>query len=249
MGFYPVPMAGPQEGAVVCMRLTRVPTRHIASAVARMVRDRRHLSATPGLRFWKLLGTGDGRTFTARDADVRSWAMFTVWDDIDALDTFERDSPVVRAWGRISEAQLSVHLRPLRWRGHWSGRDPLDNCVPDFPGVVVGGRVAALTRARIRVRQLRDFRSSVAPVADALTRTAGLLYRVGIGEAPIGLQGTFSVWDSASSLDAFSYASAAHRTVIRRTAETGWYAEEFFARFAVLETRGDLAAFDRGGLT
>ena len=41
----------------------------------------------------------------------------------------------------------------------------------------------------------RTFWASVPPVADALDDSPGLMLRVGIGEAPVGLQGTFSVWD------------------------------------------------------
>lgn len=230
------------------MRLSRVSTRHVGRALARMAQDRRHLTRVDGLQFWKLLGTGDGRTFTARDADVRTWAMFTVWDGIDALHGFEHDSAVVDAWNRISDSYLSVHLRPLRWRGRWSGRDPFVGATAVAADARIDGRVAALTRARIRTTKMRVFRASVPPVADALARTTGLQYRVGIGEAPIARQGTFSMWDSAASLDEFSYRSEAHRAVIRRTAETGWYAEELFARFAVLETRGNVDEFGLGGV-
>ncbi|MGH3928140.1 MAG: hypothetical protein ACRDTT_35640, partial [Pseudonocardiaceae bacterium] len=63
-------------------------------------------------------------------------------------------------------------------------------------------------------------------------------------EAPIGLQGTFSVWASCADLTTFAYRGAAHRDVIRRTAEVGWYSEELFARFAVLRTTGTIDGGD-----
>ena len=66
----------------------------------------------------------------------------------------------------------------------------------------------------------------------------GLRLRLGIGEAPVGLQGTFSIWRSAADVTAFAYRGAAHVEVIRRTQQRDWYAEELFARFAVIGVEG-----------
>ena len=82
------------------------------------------------------------------------------------------------------------------------------------------------------------------PVSADLHEAPGLRLALGIGEAPIGLQGTFSLWSSASALNAFAYERAAHAAVIGRTAREGWYAEELFARFGVLSTSGTLDGVD-----
>ena len=66
----------------------------------------------------------------------------------------------------------------------------------------------------------------------------GRLLRIGIGEAPIGLQGTFSLWRNSDAMRAFAYRALAHREVIRRSSDEHWYAEELFARFAVLDVEG-----------
>jgi hypothetical protein len=78
----------------------------------------------------------------------------------------------------------------------------------------------------------------VPPVALELHRSPGLVLSLGIGEAPIGLQGTFSLWQSAAALADFAYRQPAHRAVVERTHELDWYAEELFARFAVLDVAG-----------
>jgi hypothetical protein len=80
-------------------------------------------------------------------------------------------------------------------------------------------------------------------VSADLRGRAGLRLAVGIGEAPVGLQGTFSVWESSRALRAFAY-GAAHAEVVRRTATEGWYAEELFARFAVLSAAGTVDGRD-----
>jgi hypothetical protein len=81
-------------------------------------------------------------------------------------------------------------------------------------------------------------------VAAALREQPGLRLAVGIGEAPVGLQGTFSVWESAAALRGFAYAGAAHAAVIERTVPERWYAEELFARFAVEAAEGTVDGRD-----
>jgi hypothetical protein len=83
------------------------------------------------------------------------------------------------------------------------------------------------------------FWRAVPPVSAELHRADGLRLAVGIGEAPVGLQGTFSLWDSHDALTGFAHRRAAHVEAIRRTAEVGWYAEELFARLAVLDVDAD----------
>ena len=59
----------------------------------------------------------------------------------------------------------------------------------------------------------------------------------------MGLQGTFSVWDSPAAVRSFA-GQGAHREVVRRTPEARWYAEELFARFAVVRSEGTLDGRD-----
>jgi hypothetical protein len=94
------------------------------------------------------------------------------------------------------------------------------------------------------MRKAATFWRAVPPVSDALRRSPGLLAAVGIGEVPVGLQGTFSLWSSSAALRDFAHREVAHTDVIRRTAEEGWYAEELFARFAVVGSAGTLRGRD-----
>lgn len=218
------------DGPLVTLHLWRVPGRAVPAAVLRMAADRPALRRAAGLRFAKLLGTGRGRTFTPRDADPRRWGLLAVWDDDDAAAAFD-DGPVVRRWRRIAREEWSARLRPLSSRGRWSGREPFGRPRPR-PWT---GPVAAVTRARLAPRTTLTFWRAVPPVAADLARVTGVQLALGIGEAPIGLQGTFSLWASAADLNAFAYSRAAHVEAIRRTGTERWYAEELFARFAVVE--------------
>jgi hypothetical protein len=224
---------------LVTLHLWGLPRRAVPSAVMRMATERPALRRTPGLRFAKLLGTGSGRTFTVRDADLRRWGVLAVWDDAAAADAFE-DGAVVRRWRRLADERWSARLRPLAARGRWSRREPFGRPRP----ARWDGRVAAITRARLVPRKAVRFWRAVPPVSVDLHDGPGLRLAIGIGEAPIGLQGTFSVWESTAALNAFAYDRAPHAAVIRRTAEERWYAEELFARFALLSAEGTVDGRD-----
>lgn len=219
--------------ALVTVHLWGVPTRAVASALVAMGRDRRPLRTVPGLRFAKLLGTGSGETFAPRDADPHHWGVLATWASDDDAAAFE-DSAIIRRWDARAHERLRLALRPLTSKGRWAGGTPFGNPSPTKHD----GPVAALTRARIRPRMWRTFWASVPPVTDALRDSPGLALRLGIGEAPVGLQGTFSVWDSTEALRDFAHGRVEHQTVIARTRELGWYSEELFARFAVLRAEG-----------
>ena len=232
----------PPDAPLATLHLWGVSGPGVARALLRMGADRPALRATPGLRFAKLLGTGSGQTFSPRDADLRRWGLFAVWDGPAALSAFERTSGVARAWAALADERWRVQLAVLRSHGRWSGREPFAGALRHAHGA--GGPVAALTRARIRWTAQRTFWRAVPAVSADLRDQPGLRFAVGIGDAPTGLQGTFSVWDDAAALARFAYGGAAHRAAIQRTAETGWYAEELFTRFSVLASEGTVCGRD-----
>ncbi|HEY0700801.1 MAG TPA: monooxygenase, partial [Micromonospora sp.] len=83
------------------------------------------------------------------------------------------------------------------------------------------------------------FWRAVPPIAAALADAPGLLARFGVGEAPLGWQGTVSLWRAATDLVDFAYRHPEHRAAIERTPAERWYAEELFARFEVRDVVGD----------
>ena len=218
------------------LHLWRVRPSRVPAAILRMGLDRLLLRTADGLGFHKLVGTGDGRTFGPADADVRTWGLVAVWRDAEAARRFEGHA-TPRGWRRIAEEEWRADLGCLRTKGEWSGQRPFT-----VDGSLTGwdGPVAAITRARLRPRQMRRFWRSVPPVVTDLGED-GPLVRVGIGEAPLGLQGTFTVWRDVASLTAFAYQRPAHRQAISDTHRLDWYAEELFARFAVIAQRGTVS--------
>ena len=223
----------------VRLDITRVRSRHILIAFSLMARQRLSMRKLPGLTFYKLMGTGSGKTFTVRDADLNHWCVLSVWETREDSLAYLTSKPA-RQWRKIALTEANIELEPLSAKGTWAKKSPFGNPVPEK----WDGLTAALTRASIKPRWWREFWRSVPPVSADLNSTSGLITSLGIGEAPIGLQGTFSIWETNESITAFSSKQKPHAAVIARTHETGWYSEELFARFKVTKLSGTFAGLD-----
>ncbi len=234
--------------AVASFHLVRLPPgpSSALSALAHLGLDRRALAATPGLHLWRLLGTGRGRS-TGVGIDAHRTALFAVWDDELDLEVFLAGSSVARRWRAAAAEVWSVRLRSLGGTGSWRGVDVPGHLAAGGGAVdraAWSGPVAVLTRADVRSSRWRRFHAAGPAVSAEVAAAGGLLAVVGIGEAPIGAQATFSLWESAGAVTAFAYSSPHHVDVVRRTRSEGWYGEELFARFAPFASTGTWDGID-----
>ena len=214
----------------VHLHVWRIPAAAWPQALWRMAADRRRVRAVPGVRFAKLLGTGRGAGFGPARPDPARWAALTVSDGA---------APPFPHWDRLAVAWCRLDLEPLSSRGAWAGRDPFPGTGTAPPGEAGTGPVLVLTRARLRPWRAVAFWHAIGPVGAAVRRAPGLLAAFGIGEAPLGWQGTVSLWRGHGDLLDFAYRQPEHLRVVRRTPTVRWYAEELFARFAVRQVSGD----------
>ena len=111
---------------LVTMHLWTVPDRRVPIALLRMAGDRGLLGRTAGLRFAKLLGTGDGRTFTVRDADRNRWGLLATWV------TFTVPMLLIFTGGHVRDRPGGPRLGPDRRRAA-----PGRPAAADEPGPVV----------------------------------------------------------------------------------------------------------------
>jgi hypothetical protein len=207
----------------------------IPFAFLSMAIDRMRSRKFTGISFSKLLGTGSGQTFTPSDAVLTRWGMVVVIDE-NRIKAFDQSS-IISNWRKRSTSEFRAVLSPISSHGLWAKKNPFNFIAPlSNPDA----QIAALTRARIKWSKNFIFWKSVPPVVIDLHSNPGLHAAIGIGEAPIGLQGTFSLWKSASALRDFAYKGKAHQVAIAQTQSIGWYSEELFARFEVLELRGEI---------
>jgi hypothetical protein len=205
--------------------------RKVGFALLHMAIDRSVARRFKGVRFAKMLGTGKGETFTPRDADAERWGALVVIEQsqLESLDA----SLLINRWRKKSASEVRYLLDPISSHGLWAKVNPFD-----YEKSPATGEVVAITRARIKWAQNLRFWKAVPPVTSSLHASPGLLKTIGIGEAPIGLQGTFSHWQTGADLRNFAYKGVAHQEAIAATERYAWYAEELFARFAVRDIRG-----------
>ena len=223
----------------VTLFIWRVRTTAIPYAIIRMALDHIYLRKVSGISFYKLLGTGKGETFTPRDADLWQWGLLVVGSD-EAI-TAIKCSRLINRWQMRATESATFELAPVSAHGQWANQSPftMDSSAKNY-----SGPVAAITRARIKWSKNLRFWRAVPPVITELDKAPGLMAAIGIGEAPIGLQGTFSLWRDSQSLRNFAYKTRAHNDAIAATKEIGWYREELFARFAVLSATGSVNGID-----
>lgn len=232
-----------QMAPVASFHLIREPRGPVGATrnLARLGTERAALARVPGVVLWRLLGTGRGAN-TARSVQPERRAVFLVWRDDADLQAFVDESALMKRWQGVEES-WHVRLSGAGGHGTWKG--------VDVPGVLAGsgpdrarasvtppGPVAVLTRAVVRTRAWRRFAAVGAPVSEQVAGAQGLLNVVGVGEAPVGRQATFSLWDSLDSVRAFAYGEGVHHEVVGRTHREGWYGEEMFARFVPTASTG-----------
>ena len=195
------------------------------------------LRRVPGLKFFKLLGSGAANGFGLWP-NLDRYALMAVWHDAATADAFFARHPLWADYERRSAETWALHLAPLKAHGLWDGQNPFDYA-PD-PAGSPNAPVAVLTRASIHWLKTRRFWQFVEPTSAALAGAVGVRAALGLGELPVVRQATFSVWESAEAMQEYAYRDARHREVIKLTRREKWYSEDLFARFRVLRSAGTL---------
>jgi spheroidene monooxygenase len=193
------------------------------------------VARAPGLRFFKMLGSGHDGGFGLRPSATRQ-GMFCVFGNDGEIDAFLAHHPVMRGYRARAAEFFSVRLRATSVRGSWSGKVPLV-ARPD-PGAETDVQpVAVLTRASIRPFRAAGFWRHAPPAEVSLGQAPGCLLAVGLGEAPVLRQATFSIWKSAATMNAYARRGA-HHAAIRASAAGGYFSESMFVRFEPHDAQG-----------
>ncbi len=208
-------------------RFDRVPAR--LWVLGQMGAARFALPKVPGLRFWKLCGSGTGEGFTPRP-NWSTWAILGVWEDAATSLEGLGQSPFIR-WSARADESATLFLEPFSARGHWSGARPF------APEGTADGPIAAMTRATVKPARALRFWGRVPDISARIGTDPNVMFKIGIGEVPLLHQVTFSIWPDQASMDAFARRGA-HADAIRAVREQGWFNEELYARFRIKGTMG-----------
>jgi heme-degrading monooxygenase HmoA len=189
------------------------------------------LRREPGLRFAKVMGSGQDGGFGVRPSATHQ-GLFLSFDDEAAAQSFIDHSALLRAYRGHAEEALVAVLRVGSCRGSWSGTtlEVGTTLPPDMP-------LVSLTRASIRARHAAEFWRMAPPAEQALESVAGCRLAVGLGEAPILRQCTVSLWDDKAAMDAYAR-HGAHQQAIRAAYGGHYFSESMFARFLPLRIDG-----------
>jgi hypothetical protein len=184
-----------------------------------------------GLRFIKTLGSGIAGGFGLTPSPSHQ-GMFCIFDSADAAQNFVKHSPLINRYRQRSDELFIAILRPASVRGSWDGLSLTagDALAPE-------SMVATLTRASIRpAASLAFWRHAPAAQHDLMT-APGCDLAIGLGEAPIFRQATFSLWKNTAAMDAYAR-TGAHMDAIRAAWKHEFFSESMFVRLEPLHMQG-----------
>tara|TARA_B110000091_G_scaffold141840_1_gene151473 strand:+ start:1497 stop:2183 length:687 start_codon:yes stop_codon:yes gene_type:complete len=203
-------------------------------AFSRMGRPPISLNAIDGLTFFKPLGTGSGNGFSIKP-DFSTFGFVTVFETEEQANNFTVSNNIEKYKKTASNFSI-VFMKTIKSHGKWSKQNPfksskeLDKKKP----------VAVITRATIKPKLAYKFWKHVPAVSKSMDAYKELLYSKGIGEFPLLMQATFSIWSSADAMMNYAYSNPKHAEMVKKTRELNWYSEELFARFEPYRTEGNL---------
>lgn len=223
--------AAPLSADVSVLLLVQLRASALAWGWSRVALGEQPLRSVPGLRFARALGSGHDGGFGLRPSLTRQ-GLFACFDSLVAAEAFLA-SERVRTYRGHARELLAVTLRATSSRGRWDGQAigvGAPPAAPDEP-------LAALTRASIRPAAAAAFWARAPATQQGLEAAPGCRLAVGLGEAPLLRQATFSLWDRVAAMDAYARGGA-HAEAIADAHRLGFFAESMFVRFRVLSLQG-----------
>lgn len=187
------------------------------------------LKGTPGLSFFRLLGTGGGAGFSLRP-DFSTYAFLGVWKDAKAAVQFKEEHDFLQQYFTKASSIRLLTLSNIKSHGLWGGQNPFQS--PKALNVE-NKKIAIVTRATLRWSRLLSFWRAVPKASKAIEAARGVYFYKGIGEWPFIQQATISLWDSMENVLQFAYKSADHGSIVKETRQKRWYTEDLFSRFYV----------------
>lgn len=183
-----------------------------------------------GLKFSKILGSGKNGGFGLKPSATHQ-GLFCVFDTEDHADAFLK-SDIVKGYRDRAREFFTAKLAAYSAKGSWSGSTiSVDAQEPK------NGPIAALTRASIKPTKAAQFWKRSPPAEDSLAKAQGCLLAVGLGEAPIFRQATFSIWESLDAMNAYAR-TGAHLEAIKASLGGGHFSESMFVRFKPIAPTG-----------
>jgi heme-degrading monooxygenase HmoA len=204
------------------------------NAFVRMGRPPISLKNIEGLTFFKPLGTGSGNGFSIKP-DFSTYGFVLVFSSEEKAAQFLQSS-TFKKYQKNAEKYATVFMKTIKSHGEWSKQNPFKSEV-EFDK---SKPLAVITRATIKPKLAHKFWKYVPSVSKSMNNYDSLVFSKGIGEFPLLMQATFSLWESAEAMMDYAYKNPKHAEMVKKTRELGWYSEELFARFQPYKIEGNL---------
>ena len=197
------------------------------------------LKKIKGLEFWKLFGSGTGEGFTPIP-NFGVYGLLCVWENETAARNALRNDDLFKKYMYRASHTSTIFMNPVSSRGYWSGAQPF---IPkkENPKEFV----AVLTRATVRWSKLKSFWREAPGISKRIGTDKNVMFKIGLGEVPIRQQLTFSIWKNLSHMDKFAHQKGSHKDAILKVRKGNWFSEELYARFNVIEVKGNFSEFNQ----
>ncbi len=202
-------------------------------------------SAVPGLLGAKVMGSGHGGGFTLRPSASHQ-GLLCRFDSADAAMDFLHGEQVQAFRERSNECWAGL-MAVTSARGHWDQQawGLSDAQVSQLTGDRLSGLpeaperlpMAVLTRASIHPAKATAFWRHAPAAQASLDAAQGCLLAVGLGEAPLVRQCTFSLWQDEPSMLAYAR-EGAHQLASSAAWRQKFFSESLFVRMRVLRMAG-----------
>lgn len=208
---------------------------HQAWGWMRLAQGPSAIKDAPGLQFAKVMGSGHGGGFSLRPSASHQ-GLITVFDERAQAEAFLA-SPYVSAGRERAREWWSAVLAIDSVRGEWDGQVFASTHGSSIDTEETEPALAVLTRASIRPAKAMAF-WRFAPAAQADLQSApGCKLAMGLGEAPLVRQCTFSLWQDTPSMLSYAHGGA-HQAAIEAAYRNGFFSESLFVRMRVLSQQG-----------
>lgn len=191
---------------------------------------------TPGLLFSKVMGSGHNGGFSLRPSSTHQ-GLIGLFETQQQAEAFAQGPLVESIRSRARESWLGL-MSVASARGEWDRQAWLETPAKALqqPGSETGP-MAVLTRASIRPAKAMSFWRHAPASQASLSQAPGCLLAMGLGEAPLIRQCTFSLWSDTPAMLEFAH-HGAHQQAIAAAYKHGFFTESLFLRLRVLRMQG-----------
>ena len=227
------PHANTLSGVVVLLLLDYL-TQHRAWGWLKLAQGPAALKGTPGLLFSKVMGSGQNGGFSLRPSSSHQ-GLVCIFSNPSDAENFMTGPHVKACQERAKEHWLGM-LRITSSRGAWD-QQAWDITPGAKAQAASAGPFAVLTRASIRPAKAMAFWRHAPAAQTDLDHADGCHLAMGLGEAPLLRQCTFSVWRDAQAMRNYAHHQA-HQQAIQAAYKHQFFSESLFVHFRPLYMQG-----------